>query len=88
AAAQGLLRGAGELLEAGGMLFLYGPYKRDGVHTAESNARFEAWLLAQDPAWGVRDIGDVEQEAAVNGLQLEDVINMPVNNFSLILRKA
>ncbi len=83
----GLLRGAGELLGAGGLLFLYGPYKKDGVHTATSNVRFEAWLQAQNPEFGVRDIGDVEREANKHGLRLDDAFPMPANNFSLILHK-
>ncbi len=88
AACEGLLRGAGALLRTQGMLYLYGPYRRGGVHTAESNARFEEWLHGQDRAWGVRDIGEVERAAAIHGLGLDEVIAMPANNFSLILRKS
>lgn len=88
AACRGLLRGAGELLRGQGMLFLYGPYKRDGEHTADSNARFEEWLHGQDPEWGLRDIGEVECEAKSHGLSLDGIIDMPANNFSLILRKT
>jgi len=87
AACAGLLRGAGELLHTGGMLFLYGPYRRNGEHTAGSNVRFEEWLHGQDPDWGVRDIGEVERAAAPYGLALDASIEMPANNFSLILRK-
>lgn len=87
AACAGLLRGAGELLGAGGLLFLYGPYRKDGMHTAESNVRFEAWLQAQNPEYGVRDIADVAREARKHGLRLDDALPMPANNFSLILRK-
>lgn len=87
AACLGLLRGAAELLHSRGMLFLYGPYKRDGAHTAGSNVRFEEWLRGQDPEWGVRDIGEVERAAAAHDLLLDAVIAMPANNFSLILRK-
>ena len=87
-ACEGLLRGAGALLHTHAMLYLYGPYKRGGVHTADSNARFEEWLHGQDSAWGVRDIGEVEQAAGVHGLSLDRIIEMPANNFSLILRKS
>lgn len=87
AACAGLLSGAGELLGAGGLMFLYGPYKKDGIHTAASNVRFEAWLQAQNPEYGVRDIGDVAREAGKHGLRLDDAVAMPANNFSLILRK-
>ncbi len=86
--AEGLLAGAAELLAPQGMVYLYGPYRRGGAHIAESNARFESWLLEQNPEWGVRDLEKVEQEGARHGLQLEHVIAMPANNFSLILRKS
>src|ERR1043165_6719348 len=56
AATLGLFTGAGRLLRIGGLLFLYGAFMRDGVHTAPSNAAFDATLKARNPAWGVRDI--------------------------------
>ncbi len=83
----GLLEGAAQLLVPGGVVYLYGPYKRDGAHTAPSNAQFENWLHAQDPEWGVRDLADIERVGAMHGLRLESVIDMPANNFSLILRR-
>ena len=86
-ATEGLLTGAGMLLESGGFLYLYGPYRRGGEHTAPSNAAFDAKLQEENPAWGVRDIADVETTAAAHGLRLEAVVDMPVNNLSLILRK-
>ena len=67
-----------------GILFLYGPYMRGGEHTATSNAGFDASLRAQDPAWGVRDMGEIESLADKNGLALDRIIDMPANNFSLI----
>lgn len=88
AAAEGLMRGAGQLLRDGGFLFLYGPYRRDGRQTAESNVRFEEWLKGLSPEYGVRDLADIASEAGKNGLALEETIDMPANNFSLILRKT
>ena len=41
AVAEGLFAGAGRHLAADGRLFLYGPFKRDGVHNAPSNAAFD-----------------------------------------------
>ena len=43
-----------------GLLFLYGPFKRDGKHTAVSNAVFDTSLRESNPEWGVRDIADLE----------------------------
>ncbi|BAC91814.1 DUF938 domain-containing protein [Gloeobacter violaceus] len=83
----GLVAGAGRLLPEGGPLVLYGPFKRAGGHTAPSNEAFDQSLRAQDRTWGVRDLEGVEQAAEAQGLFLEQVIPMPANNFSLILRK-
>src|SRR5262249_39684927 len=83
-AALGLMAGAGRLLRPGGVLFLYGPYKRDGQHTAPSNQVFDESLKARDPSWGVRDIADVEKIAADRGLCLRESAEMPANNLSLV----
>lgn len=85
---KGLMRGAGRLLKPAGMLYLYGPFRRNGEHTSESNVRFEEWLKGLSPEYGVRDLGDVESEASIHGMALEEVIEMPANNFSVIFRKA
>lgn len=84
----GLMAGAGELLREGALLYLYGPYKRDGEHTAPSNAAFDESLRGRNPAWGVRDMGDVAAAAEEQGISLEASIAMPANNFSVIFRKA
>ncbi|HSD40529.1 MAG TPA: DUF938 domain-containing protein [Burkholderiales bacterium] len=83
----GLMRGAGRLLAGGGLLYLYGAYKRDGRHTAPSNAAFDASLRAQNSEWGVRDLEAVVAEAEANGLALEEIVGMPANNLSVILRR-
>jgi len=84
----GLLAGAGRILSTGGVLFLYGPFSVGGAHTAESNARFDAGLRAQDPAWGVRDLDEVTAAADKHGLALEQAVAMPANNLSVIFRKT
>jgi SAM-dependent methyltransferase len=86
-AAVALLQGAARLLPPSGVLFLYGPFKRDGQHTAESNQRFDERLRAEDPSWGVRDLGDVEEEAAAAGFEAPEVVAMPANNLSLVFRR-
>jgi SAM-dependent methyltransferase len=82
-----LMAGAGNVLASGGVLFLYGPYRRFGQHTADSNAAFDAQLKAADPQWGVRDLEAVVDIAKPQGVHLEDVVAMPANNLSVILRK-
>ena len=83
----GLLDHAGCLLGPGGTLFLYGPFQRDGRHTAPSNAAFDDYLREQNPAWGVRDLAQIEAEAARRGLAREALVPMPANNLSVILRR-
>ena len=80
----GLMRSAGRLLQSGGLLYLYGPYRRDGAHTAPSNAAFDANLRSRNPHWGVRDLEEVAAEAETNGLALDRIIPMPANNLSLL----
>ena len=82
---ENLLAGAARLLRPDGRLFVYGPFRRDGAHTAPSNAAFDASLRAQDPAWGVRDIRDIAAQAGRCGLRIADMAPMPANNFTLVM---
>ena len=87
AACKGLMAGARALLGPGAPLFLYGPFRQGGRHTAPSNARFDRYLRAYDPAWGVRDLEAVVQCAADHGLEPVDAVPMPAANLSVILRR-
>lgn len=87
AACQGLVTGAGRILASGGVLYLYGPYKRNGTHTSPSNAAFDQSLRSRNPEWGVRDLESVVALADAQDLELTHVIAMPANNFSIILTK-
>lgn len=82
-----LLDGASAALTSHGSLYLYGPYRRAGAHTAPSNAAFDASLRARDPAWGIRDLETVTAEAAGRGLRLDSVVEMPANNLSVLFRR-
>jgi SAM-dependent methyltransferase len=86
-AAEALFAGAGKRLARDGVLYLYGPYKRDGAHTAPSNAAFDDQLRATDARWGVRDLEAVEALGRGAGLVLQEVVPMPANNFSLVFRR-
>ncbi len=88
AATVGLVRGAERLLPAGGVLCLYGPFKREGRHTAPSNAAFDADLRAGDPAWGVRDLEAVAAEAEARGFAAPAVEEMPANNLFVAFRRG
>jgi SAM-dependent methyltransferase len=81
--AQNLVSGAGRSLRPGGRLFVYGPFMRDGQHTAPSNADFDATLRAENPEWGVRDVRDLCTLAHQCGLVLAETTPMPANNLVL-----
>ncbi|MEL6928892.1 MAG: DUF938 domain-containing protein [Cyanobacteria bacterium J06600_6] len=79
-----LIAGAAEILAPGGILYLYGPYKRQGQHTALSNASFDRSLRDRNSLWGVRDLESVVATAEAQDLKLNQVIPMPANNLSVI----
>jgi hypothetical protein len=85
--AEGLVAGAARGLRSDGRLFLYGPFKRDGQHTAPSNAAFDASLRDSNPEWGVRDIDEVAVLAQHNGLKLTEIVDMPANNLILVFER-
>jgi SAM-dependent methyltransferase len=87
AAAEGLMAGAGRVLPAGGLLFLYGPFRVEGRHTADSNREFDEWLRAENPSWGVRDLDEVAALAARQDLSLTETVAMPANNLSVVFRR-
>ncbi len=86
--AEGLFTGAARYLRSDGRLFLYGPFKRDGKHTALSNAVFDTSLRERDAEWGVRDIVDVEKLAASESLALIETVQMPANNLILVFERS
>lgn len=85
AATEGLVRGATALLPVGAPLVLYGPFRREGRHTAPSNEAFDADLRMRDPSWGVRDLEAVAE--AAEAFDLAEVVAMPANNFTVVLRR-
>ena len=86
-AAEGLIDGAGAILAPGGPLVLYGPFRRDGRHTAPSNEAFDAALRRENADWGVRDLDELAAAAARCGLDVDRAIEMPANNLTVVLRK-
>lgn len=78
-----VLKTSARLLRADGFLILYGPYKRNGGHTAPSNAVFDQSLKSRDPSWGVRDLDEVTAAAQAAGLERHAVFEMPANNLTV-----
>jgi sugar phosphate isomerase/epimerase len=87
-ATEGLMRGAGRLLDAGAPLILYGPYRRAGVPTAASNEAFDRSLKGRNAEWGLRNLEDVAAQAEREGVALERVVEMPANNLTVVFRRA
>ena len=83
----GLMAGAGRILSSGGILYLYGPFKQKGEHTASSNVSFDESLRRQNPEWGVRDLEAVARIANSEGFTLEETIAMPANNLSVVFKR-
>ena len=58
----------------------------DFLGTKNGNREFDRSLRARDPALGLRDVNDVAACAAEHGFTLEEVVEMPANNRSLVFR--
>jgi SAM-dependent methyltransferase len=86
--AEGLIAGASRYLRPDGRLFVYGPFKRDGKHTAVSNAVFDTSLRDGNPKWGLRDVEAVERLAEAAGLALVDIAEVPANNLVLVFARS
>jgi SAM-dependent methyltransferase len=84
----GLIEGAARTLPAGGVLYLYGPYRRVGHPTAPSNEDFDRDLRSRNPAWGLRTLEDVAALAARHGFAAPTVVEMPANNLSVVFLKG
>lgn len=87
AAAEGLVLGAARILLAGGVLFLYGPYRRGGRHTAPSNETFDFDLRRRNSEWGVRDVEALTDCAMAYGFDKPIIEQMPANNLSLVFQR-
>lgn len=88
AAVEAMFAGVGRVLAPTGLFLLYGPFSYDGRHTAPSNAQFDDWLKARDPAMGVRDVAWLSELAFGAGLVLAEDLEMPVNNRTLVWCRA
>ena len=79
--------GAARVVRRGGVLAVYGPFSYGGVHTAQSNARFDQWLQARDAASGIRDFEKIRALALAEGFVFERDVPMPANNRTLLFRR-
>ncbi len=82
-----LMQGAARHLRPDGLLLIYGPFVVPGLATAASNLAFDADLCARDPAWGLRNLEAVQQQADEAGLGLREYRSLPANNLLLIFNR-
>ena len=87
-ATEALVAGAARRLPQGGVLYLYGPYRRQDRPTEPSNEAFDASLRERNASWGLRQLEVVQQLCAAHGLRFDEVVEMPANNLSVIFRRA
>ncbi|XP_065180618.1 methyltransferase-like 26 [Sycon ciliatum] len=84
---EGFVRGSGQLLKPGGLLFIYGPFAFDGVLEPDSNIQFHRTLVNSNPEWGVRDVADIKALGKEVGLTFVKAVPMPANNHTVIFSK-
>lgn len=75
------------VLNANGVAIFYGPFKRDGAYTSESNREFDSHLKQHSPDSAQRDVEWLQQLAKDNGLVFELALTMPANNEILVFKK-
>ena len=80
--------GLSRVVAPGGLFCLYGPFNEGAAYTSEGNAQLDAWLRAQDPASGLRDIGDISALAIRTGFGLVADHGLPANNRLLVWRRV
>ena len=82
-----LIAEATKTLINGGILFLYGPFKRNGELTSDGDKSFDAELRAHDPETGYKDYTWINKTTQTAGLSSQKTISMPANNLALIFRR-
>lgn len=87
-ACMGLFDGAARVLEPGGLVYFYGPFIVDGKFSSDGNESFDRSLRADNPDWGLRHLEDLCEVAKNAGFVLDQTIEMPVNNLSVLFRRV
>ncbi len=87
-ATKGLFAGAERVLPSSGKLILYGPFLESDVETALSNLQFDQSLKGRNPAWGLRQLKDLDTLAALHRMKRAQRYTMPANNLTLVYQKS
>ena len=83
-----MFAGIARVLNASGILCLYGPFKYEGKFTSESNARFDVLLRSRNRNSGVRDFEAINRLAETHGLFLVRDVSMPSYNQTLVWQRV
>lgn len=86
-AARTLIQEVAQALAPGGMFLLYGPFKRDGALTSDGDTRFHESLITADSKIGYKDDTDILTWVNQSGLAVSEILEMPANNLSFVIRK-
>ena len=78
---------ATQVLDANGLMLVYGPFNYQGQYTSDSNRQFDGWLKARDPHSGIKDFSELNDLAIQNGLKILVDYEMPANNRILLWQK-
>lgn len=84
----GLIGGAARLLGPGDLVYFYGPFIVGGKFSSDGNESFDRSLRAENPDWGLRNLEEVCEVAQNAGFVLDQIIEMPVNNLSVLFRRV
>lgn len=87
-ATEGLFSGASRLLPPGGLLALYGAYRRQDRPMEPGNAAFDADLRRRNPEWGLRTVEAVTKLAQSFSFGPPAIATMPSDNLTLLFRRA
>ena len=86
-AARTLIQEVAQALAPGGVFLLYGPFKRDGALTSDGDTRFHESLITADSKIGYKDDTDILTWVNQSGLAVSEILEMPANNLSFVIRK-
>jgi cyclopropane fatty-acyl-phospholipid synthase-like methyltransferase len=85
---QTLFRRLPEVLLPQASVVIYGPFRRGGRHTSESNAEFDAELRERAAHMGIRDLEAVDVLARGAGLKLIADLALPANNAAVVWQRG
>ena len=74
-------------LKKNGIVFIYGPFLRNGNLTSEGDKIFHNSLIQTDPDIGYKNDSDMLTLFANSSLSLLETVVMPANNLGFVLQK-